>query len=367
MRTKGGMTAVLVSYNQYIENMRFIPTWKLGNKIVKVWYAIQALVRTWWLCNFDRNIQIVHIHGAANASFDRCRMFIHLAKRGGKKVILHEHAADFVSYYEGTDRKDDIVDTLRKCDRLIVLSESWKNFFVSIGVDAQNVRVLNNIVSPPVLLPDRKLNDGKLHLMYMGEISNRKGAFDLLNAISDNLDYFKDRLVLRMGGNEVDGDVREYIKKHDDVEKAPNGMHAVVPKGEGAPAGVVFVLRNINDSVNKDNRNRIHPFYMVYISEDGEIVCDYLNPKKILDTIRLLCKGKDEPCVELCRRFNEETEDGRRMGEVSELLSDAINSIIDAKEENDIDSLFKSGGTTALMSAVSGLDDFELICFLVVK
>lgn len=173
--------------------------------------------------------------------------------------------------------------------------------------------------------------------------------------------------IMDLGLNEFRLDLLEYMKKHDDVEKAPNGMHAVVPKGEGAPAGVVFVLRNINDSVNKDNRNRIHPFYMVYISEDGEIVCDYLNPKKMLDTIRLLCKGKDKPCVELCRRFNEETEDGRRMGEVSELLSDAINSIIDAKEENDIDSLFKSGGTTALMSAVSGLDDFELICFLVVK
>lgn len=173
--------------------------------------------------------------------------------------------------------------------------------------------------------------------------------------------------IMDLGLNEFRLDLLEYIKKHDDVEKAPNGMHAVVPKGEGAPAGVVFVLRNINDSVNKDNRNRIHPFYMVYISEDGEIVCDYLNPKKMLDTIRLLCKGKDEPCVELCRRFNEETEDGRRMGAASELLSDAINSIIDVKEENDIDSLFKSGGTTALMSAVSGLDDFELICFLVVK
>ena len=214
MKTKGGMTAVLVSYDKYIENMRFIPTWRLGNKMTKAWYALQALVRTWCVLTFDKRIQVVHIHGAANASFDRCRMFIHLAKRGGKKVILHEHAADFVSYYEGADRKDDIVDTLRKCDRLIVLSESWKDFFVSIGVDVRNVRVLNNIVSPPVLLPDRKLNDGKLHLMYMGEISNRKGAFDLLNAISDNLDYFKDRLVLRMGGNEVDGDVREYIKKH---------------------------------------------------------------------------------------------------------------------------------------------------------
>lgn len=130
---------------------------------------------------------------------------------------------------------------------------------------------------------------------------------------------------------------------------------------------MIFVLKNINDSVNIDNRNRIHPFYMVYISEEGEIVCDYLNPKRLLDTMRLLCRGKSEPCAELCKQFNDETDDGRKMGEISELLSEAINSIIDAKEENDIDSLFKSGGTSALLSAVSGLDDFELICFLVVK
>ena len=55
------------------------------------------------------------------------------------------------------------------------------------------------------------------------------------------------------------------------------------------------------------------------------------------------------------------------MADMSELLSEAINSIIDVKEESDIDSLFSAGGTSALMSAVSGLDDFELICFLVVK
>ena len=58
---------------------------------------------------------------------------------------------------------------------------------------------------------------------------------------------------------------------------------------------------------------------------------------------------------------------GRDMTELSELLSEAINSIIDCKEESDVDSLFSAGGTSALMSAVSGLDDFELICFLVVK
>lgn len=85
MKTKGGMTAVLVSYDKYIENMRFIPTWKLGNKLVKSWYALQALVRTWFLLTFDKRIKIVHIHGAANASFDRCKLFIRFAKKCGKR------------------------------------------------------------------------------------------------------------------------------------------------------------------------------------------------------------------------------------------------------------------------------------------
>jgi hypothetical protein len=106
---------------------------------------------------------------------------------------------------------------------------------------------------------------------------------------------------------------------------------------------------------------------MVYIGMDGEIICDYLNPKKLLDDVRLLCRGKSEPVQDLCRKFNAETDDGRDMAELSELLSEAINSIIDAKEESDIDSLFSAGGTSALMSDISGLDDFELICFLVVK
>ena len=173
--------------------------------------------------------------------------------------------------------------------------------------------------------------------------------------------------IMDLGLNEFRLDLLEYMKHHHDVETTPHGMHAVVPAREDAPAGAIFVLRNVNDSVNVDHRNRIHPFYMVYIGMDGEILCDYLNPKQMLDTIRLLCRGKTEPISDLCRKFNQETDDDRNMAEMSELLSEAVNSIIDVKEESDIDSLFKSGGTTALLSQVSGLDDFELICFLVVK
>lgn len=212
--TKGGMTAVLVSYDKYIDSMRFIPTWRLGNKLVKSWYALQALVRTALLLAFDKRLKIVHIHGAANASFERCKMFISLAKRFKKKVILHEHAADFVEYYNESNAKDEITRYINLCDCLIVLSESWKKYFASIGVDENKINVLNNIVSPPDLQPDYHTEDGKLHLLYMGEISKRKGGFDLLRAIADHREQFDGKLLVRMGGNEVDGDIKAYIREH---------------------------------------------------------------------------------------------------------------------------------------------------------
>lgn len=173
--------------------------------------------------------------------------------------------------------------------------------------------------------------------------------------------------IMDLGLNEFRLDLLDYIKRNGDMDKKPCGLHAVVPVTDELSEGVIFVLKNINNSVNADNRNRIHPFYMVYIGVDGQIICDYLNPKKMLDDIRLLCRGKSTPIKEAYDRFNRETDDGRNMAEMSELLSEAINSIIDVKEESDIDSLFSAGGTSALMSDISGLDDFELICFLVVK
>ena len=172
--------------------------------------------------------------------------------------------------------------------------------------------------------------------------------------------------IMDLGLNEFRLDLLEYIKTHPDLDHMPFGLHSVVKKTEDLPEGVLFVLKNRNNGVNIDSLNRIHPFYMVYISLEGEIVCDYLNPKKLLDDMRLLCRGKAEPIAEVYTRFNKETDDGRNMSEMSALLSDAINSIIDTKEESDIDSLFKSGGTSALLSEVKGIDDFELVTFLVV-
>ena len=105
---------------------------------------------------------------------------------------------------------------------------------------------------------------------------------------------------------------------------------------------------------------------MVYVSMDGEIITNHLQPKDILDVMRHLAKGKAQPDKRLCEKFNKATNNGKNMAKVSQLLEDSIMSIIDAKDEGDIDSFFGGGQTTFLSGGFSGLDDFELICFMVV-
>ncbi len=211
-------------------------------------------------------------------------------------------------------------------------------------------------------------DDDLINAEEKGDLEYRKAQLKRLQEeVVDIEDMSEGISIMDLGLNEFRLDLLEYLKTHPDMERKPRGLHAVVSATEELPEGVIFVLRNVNNSVNIDNQNRIHPFYMVYIGRDEDVICDYLNPKQLLDDVRLLCRGKSEPIKEVYTKFNEETDDGRNMAEMSELLSMAIDSIIDTKEESDIDSLFSPGGTSALMSDISGLSDFELICFLVVK
>ena len=211
-------------------------------------------------------------------------------------------------------------------------------------------------------------DDDLINAEEKGDLEYRKAQLKRLQEeVVDIEDMSEGISIMDLGLNEFRLDLLEYLKTHPDMERKPRGLHAVVPATEELPEGVIFVLRNVNNSVNIDNQNRIHPFYMVYIGREGDVICDYLNPKQLLDDVRLLCRGKSEPIKAVYTKFNEETDDGRNMAEMSELLSMAIDSIIDTKEESDSDSLFSAGGTSALMSDISGLSDFELICFLVVK
>lgn len=173
--------------------------------------------------------------------------------------------------------------------------------------------------------------------------------------------------IMDLGLNEFRLDLLEYIKTHPELERTPLGLNAVAKSTADAPNGVIFVLKNRINSINIDNQNRLHPFYMVYIADDGKVICDHLSPKDMLDKMRLICKGKTEPIPEVYVPFNKETKDGKDMKKLSALLENAIKSIINVKEESDIDSFLSGGQISFKDTKINGLDDFELVSFLVVR
>ncbi|WP_427004462.1 C-terminal helicase domain-containing protein [Pseudarthrobacter sp. H2] len=171
-----------------------------------------------------------------------------------------------------------------------------------------------------------------------------------------------------LGLNDFRMDLLGYIKEYGDIATAPKGLHAVIPAdpANGLMPGVIFVLRNVNSDENINRGNRLHPHYLVYLDDDGNVIADHTEAKPLLDLIRGGCRPYDEPVSDVVHAFNAATLEGAEMGKYSALLTDAIHSMIDVTEERDIDSLFTGGHTTALTQGIAGLDDFELIAFIAV-
>ena len=209
-----------------------------------------------------------------------------------------------------------------------------------------------------VLLPDEE----------QAELEYRKRQLERLqHEVVDLEDIESNISIMDLGLNDFRLDLLAYIKDNPDISHAPLGMSAITSAEEHAQPGVMFVLKNRNNAINIGQKNMLHPFYLVYLSDDGAQLVSHLSAKKMLDVMRYVCKGKTEPIHELCHQFNEETADGRNMAHYSDLLQKAVASIVAQKEESDLESLFSAGETTALQGDIMGLDDFELICFLVIR
>ena len=217
-------------------------------------------------------------------------------------------------------------------------------------------------------------------------ISNMAGTGDdnILNAEEKDLEYRKIQLqklkeevvdledlregvsITDLGLNDFRVDLSNLIKVYKDAKHVPEGLHAIVPASESLPQGVVFILKNVNESVNIDKLNRLHPYYMVYIKNSGELFLKHVESKKILDAMRLMCNGKHEPIVELCKKIEEETNDYYKMDKYSTLLKQSIHSVLQTEEEKTVLSLFKPGGTAIAKNKFKGIEDFKLITFLIV-
>ncbi len=208
-------------------------------------------------------------------------------------------------------------------------------------------------------------DDEELDLEYRAKQLKR-----LKQEVVDMEDMSESVSIMDLGLNEYRLDLLEWKKrnKHLDPDKLPDGLHAVVPEGEGLPAGAFFVLRRgEKDGASADGANLLYPWYMVYVNRAGECVCAHTDPARLLDALSKLCRSYSEPLKDLCARFNERTEDGRNMAEYSRLLDAAVASIIGEKEEEFMESLFTSAGVSMNKDSLTGIEDFELLCFIAIE
>ena len=243
------------------------------------------------------------------------------------------------------------------------------NYWPDISLD-EYINLKERVENRMVIADMVGTGDDNVLTAKSGDVAYRKDQLKRLQEEVIDLEDVKTGVsITDLGLNDFRMDLLNYAKQHGELDNLPNGMHAVVPAQAqmGLRPGVIFALKNIHDTVNINQQNRLHPFYLVYIADDGEIIADHTEVKRLLDLIRSSCKGRGVPVPDVCRTFNERTEDGRKMEHYSGLLSAAIRSMIEVKEEKDLDSLFSGGRTTALTHTIAGLDDFELIGFLVIE
>ena len=281
---------------------------------------------------------------------------------------------------------------LQDCDYLINYDIHWNpvRIIQRFGrIDRIGSR--NDVIQLVNYWPDMELDD---YIKLKGRVESGMKATVITstgddNLLSDNekgdLEYRRNQLkklqnevvdiedmdtgvnIMDLGLNEFRLDLLANLKEHPNMDLTPFGMSAVVGASELVEPGVMFVLKNKNNGVNIDRSNLLHPFYMVYLSHTGTVLCDHLSPKKLLDKMRYACKDKPEPDKALCRQFNKETRDGKHMRHYSDLLQSAIESIITVKEKSDIDDFLNGVQGNLFAGEIRGLDDFELICFLVIK
>ena len=208
----GGISAVVSYWSRYIDGLQYYPIYKLGGKLTKGWWFLSSYIRMALRMAVDKDVSIVHLHTAADGSFKRNSQLARLAKKSGRRVIMHIHASRFKDFYSESAHKEEIINTLQSVDKLIVLSGSWKEWFKSIGIEESKITILHNITPEPTHMPEAKVNDGKTRFLFMGELGQRKGVFDILSALAAHRNEAEGCMELIIGGNKNEQKLLDTIK-----------------------------------------------------------------------------------------------------------------------------------------------------------
>jgi len=203
----------------------------------------------------------------------------------------------------------------------------------------------------------------------MNDLEYRKKQLkQLQDQVPDIEDINGNISITDLSFNDFKMDLVNYMKNHKELlEKAPTGMYAIAKSNiDEAVKGVIFCLKKINQNIKPSEYNTLNPYFFVYIKDDGEILLNFIQSKKILDIYKKLCSGKKELYSDLIKEFNQETNNAKDMKKFTDFLEKTIENIVGKEEEKGIESLFSFDKTT-LSKSVQNMDDFELISFLVIK
>ena len=258
------------------------------------------------------------------------------------------------------------VDRIGSKNKNIQLVNFWPNMELDEYINLKG-RVENRMVMVDVTATGEEniiVNNDKA----MNDLEYRKNQLENLKDHVIDLEDVSDAIsITDLTFNDFKIELMEYMKEHrKELDNAPSGIYSIVPAEEFDP-GVIFLLRQIKGIKESKDKNALTPYYLVYITEDEEVKLNYIQSKKILDYYQKACSGKKEVFKELVDSFDRQTDNGRQMDKYSQLLKESIENIIGKKQETGVKSLFTKGGTSPVKNDIEGLEEFELITFLILK
>ncbi|MFV0344752.1 MAG: helicase-related protein [Bacteroidales bacterium] len=262
-----------------------------------------------------------------------------------------------------------IIQRFGRIDRIGSKNDSitMVNFWPDVTLD-NYIKLKQRVESKMLISNMASTGDDNILDTEERDLEYRKNQLQRLQDEVIDLEDLRDGVsITDLGLNDFRIDLSVMIKEYGELKNIPEGLHAVTKSTTILQSGVIFVLKNVNSDVNINKLNRLHPYYLVYMKKNGELILNHVESKKILDAMRMLAKGKTSPIEAVCRELNDETDDYNNMGEYSNLLKKSITSIMENEEEKEVLSLFKAGGTTALQEKIRGIEDFKLVSFLIVR
>ncbi len=187
---KGGIAAVTNGYyGSALEedyDVRYVESYRDGSKLQKFMKAVGGY-NSFARVVFAFRPDLVHIHASFGPSFYRMQPFLYMAKICGIPVVDHCHGADFDTFYVNASerKKRRIRKVYRDFDKVIVLSDEWKEKFLKV-VGAERIVVIHNYCKPKAPEEVEKLVEKRFsekRVLFLGEIGKRKGGFDFADII----------------------------------------------------------------------------------------------------------------------------------------------------------------------------------------